>query len=292
MGALLDGVVTILAFPGPVPLPSALPPGLHRVIPAGLYHQREPGVASNTVLRLVERAPACALLWYQGQEPEPTPALILGNAIHCAALEPARFALDYAIAPDFGDCRLKGPKANREAWRARYPNRIWLSCDDGATVLGAAAAVRAHPLIGRMLEEGDPEVTIRWDDAETGLPCKGRVDWYAPGLRMVLDLKTTQDARARGFERTVAEYGYHRQEALYREGLYEIGEPEPSFVFAVVEKEPPYLCALYTLDAEAVRRGALANRRNLATLAACVARDEWPGLPDSIQTIHPPPWGD
>jgi len=47
-----------------------------------------------------------------------SPAMALGSAVHCAVLEPGRFALEYSPEPVFGDCRLKENKATRDLWRA------------------------------------------------------------------------------------------------------------------------------------------------------------------------------
>ena len=81
--------------------------GVFYDIPAEEYHQRELGVASKSTLDLVHHSPAHYYAWLQGLDKEPTPALEFGAAFHCASLEPERFARDYAIVPNFGDCRFK-----------------------------------------------------------------------------------------------------------------------------------------------------------------------------------------
>ena len=103
-------------------------------------------------------------------------------------------------------------------------------------------------------------------------------------------MKTTQDGRARAFEKSVANYGYARQAAFYRDGFAKVGVPVEAFVFVAVEKSAPWLVSLFMLDDESMQRGEAMVREDLRTLAECLERDEWPGHPVEIQTISLPPW--
>ena len=62
---------------------------------------------------------------------------------------------------------------------------------------------------------------------------------------MVVDLKSTIDASARGFAKSVRTYGYAFQCAWYlEEGLQPNGEKPTEFIFLAVEKKAPYLTAV------------------------------------------------
>jgi hypothetical protein len=58
------------------------------------------------------------LRWRVEHPRHDTDALDLGRAIHCAILEPERFASEYIAEPDFGDLRTNTAKAQRAAWLA------------------------------------------------------------------------------------------------------------------------------------------------------------------------------
>ncbi len=267
-----------------------LPPGIYPDVPDSVYHARTLGVASKSALDLVHRAPALYRAWIDGAEQEETEALAFGSAFHCALLEPERFDRTYVLEPAFGDCRKTENKNARDAWRKASEGKRPVSCADFATIRGMTDSVRAHPLAGKMLQGGVAEATLRWRDAETGIECKGRADYYVPGLGLVVDVKTTQDARAASFRKSVANFGYHRQEAFYRAGFDGAAAPVEHFVFLAVEKAAPYLVALYELDGDALDSGEASTRVDLRTLARCIERDEWPGYGNSIITLDLPPW--
>lgn len=267
-----------------------LPHGLHVGVPSAVYHARVPGMVSKGVLDLVHRTPAHLKAWLDGQEEEPTPALLFGAAQHCALLEPEIFETTYVVEPEFGDCRFKENKARRDEWRKKTEGYTKISREDNDAIKAICQAVRNHPLAGRMLVDGEPELTVRWRDAETGLECKSRADYYVRKHRMAVDIKTSFDASPAEFRRSVANYRYHVQDALYRDGFAAIGEAIEHFVFVVVEKRPPYAVALYSLDRDAVAKGHSQVRTDIARLAECVKADTWPGYPTSIQELNLPPW--
>ena len=256
------------------------------------YHAKALGTVSKTGLDYVARSPRHYKAWIDGDlEDEDSPALAFGRAMHCGILEPDRFAADYVTAPDFGDCRVTANKQARNEWRAANESKSHLSADDARTIGAMARAVWSHPLAKRLLGAGKPEVTVTWNDPETGLPCKSRADYYVAERELVVDVKSTLDASATAFRRDVSRYGYHRQDALYRAGFAANGRAVKHFVFVAVEKTPPYAVAVFSLDEDAIARGLDHTRRCIETLAHCVSTNTWPGYPDGIQEINLPPWG-
>lgn len=269
----------------------ALPHGVHRDVPESLYHARERGLANKSAIDHFRRSPAHYAAWLAGLlDEDETPALAFGSAFHCATLEPARFATDYAVEPDFGDCRFKDAKAARDEWRKRNAGRTLVSARDFERISGMVRSLRAHPLGGKMIEDGDPELTLRWRDEESGVECKARADYYVRRHRMAVDVKTATDASPEAFARAVVNYGYHRQEAFYRAGLAAVGEAVEHFVFLVVEKDPPYAVAIYALDEDARLVGRRQVVDDLARFASCLEADKWPSYGDGIQVLRLPPW--
>lgn len=269
-----------------------LGPGLYPDVPASDYHVRILGLASNSALLQVERAPRVYRAWVEGQIPDrDTEALFFGKALHCAVFEEDAFVRDYVVMPDFGDCRFKGPKAERDAWRKENRGKLVLSPEDATRIAGMRAALYRDEMAGPIIRAaGHNEITCRWRDPETDLQCKARGDRWAPSLRALADLKSCDDARGAAFRRSCEVYGYDKQEAFYRRGWGLVDEPIESFPFIACEKAYPHLVAVYEIDPKSIEEADEANRANLRLLADCLAKNEWPGLPARIQTLHLRPW--
>jgi hypothetical protein len=268
-----------------------LPPeGLAYGVPAEAYHQKHLGMISKSALDVLARSPAHYRAWLEGEGMKETPALTFGKAFHCCILEPQVFAATYSVLPDFGDCRVKANKEAKQAWFAANDGRTFISEDMLATIRGMEAAVRKHPAASRILLDGESEVTIRWTDESTGLPCKSRADYYVRDKRLVADLKSTEDASPEAFMRSVAKYRYHVQDALYRDGFRACGEAIDHFALVAVEKEPPFGVAVYTLDADAVAKGYSLARSNIELMSACLCNDSWPAYSNGVETLSLPRW--
>lgn len=277
-----------------------LPDGVHHDVSPVIYHQRHRGLVSKSVLDLVRRSPAHYKAWLDETAPdEDTPALRFGQAFHCALLEPERFAKEFATEPDFGDCRktdststedAKANKTRREEWRAEHEGATLLDADDGSAIRGMVASIHRHPLAGKMIRDGVSELTLKWTDSETGLTCKSRLDYYVESLGMIVDAKSTLDARWDPFRRDMVKFGYEVQDALYRNAALELGLAVQHFVFLAVEKVVPYAVATYTLDEAGIGSGFSKATAAMRELAHCVATDTWPGYDVGIQTIDWPHW--
>lgn len=251
------------------------------------YHA-DPAVSAS---HLHQVARSCLHYWarYVTKVPElvkPTAAMTMGSLVHCAVLEPGELLKRYGIAPD------RRTRRGKETAAAMQANGIEpVSESDLQQAQRMASAVRRHPVAAELLQQGQPETSIWWDDPETGLRCKCRPDWI--NGRICVDLKTTTDASPRGFAKSVANFRYHVQDAHYMAcGLFD------RFIFIAVEKEPPYAVACYHLDRcsrdfrvqMAIAEGRRLRDRDLQRIANCRAMAAWPGYGDELQTISLPGW--
>jgi hypothetical protein len=141
---------------------------------------------------------------------------------------------------------------------------------DHASVM--SAAVHAHPVAHRLLQDGIAEQPIYWADEATGIDCKGRPDYVTPGL--LVDLKTTNSAQPRAFLRDMEAYKTHMQLAFYFDGL---GGKREVHVIAV-ESAPPYDVVAYPVPMRVIREGRDEYRALLRKLARCIEADHWPGI--------------
>jgi hypothetical protein len=243
---------------------------------------------SSHGLMLVEQSPA-HFRQSQLAPRESSPAQALGTLVHLLTLEPEREAHEVAVAPEL-DRRTKAGKEAYDAFHVESQGKLIVTADDLARARAIREAVMAQPFARALLADGQAETTLLWRDQETGVDCKARPDWLCAGHQVVLDVKTARDASADAFARAAGSYAYHLQAALYLDALGQCGLGERTFVFLVVETEPPYAVALYQLDEAALHAGRIRYRRALAHYAECLASGLWPGYPTEIQPLSLPKW--
>jgi hypothetical protein len=256
------------------------------------YHAH-PAV-SKSGLDLIARSPLH--YWARYLDPnrvltEPTAAMRLGTAVHTLTLEADQFENRYVTAPSV-DRRTKEGKARWLEFEAEAGGRELISADDRATISRMAEAVWRHPAAAMLLHwQGKAETTHMWTDATTGVECKCRPDWLTNDGNLIVDLKTTEDASLRGFQRSVATYRYHCQASWYLDGVQaSTGHRPNQFIFVCVEKKPPYAVGVYASDAEMIQIGAETAARDLEVYATCKAADVWPSYSDQIEPLSLPPW--
>ena len=258
--------------------------------PAERYYQRELGVASNSALKLIrDKTPAHYRAWIDGDDEQETPAMTFGRAYHCRVLEPETFRHRYVLPPSFGDMRSSKNREQRDAWLAHHPAVILLSAEDHERIEAMHAALVSHPVVAGILRTGHSEVTMRWTDYDTGLQCKARADWWVPG-KLLMDLKTTDDASPNGFARSVVKYSYHVQHAHYCDGARACDAQVRNYLIVAQEKTPPYLVGVYHIDANAEYRGYELRQRSMKTMRQCLDSNTWPGYGAGITDLHLPEW--
>ena len=219
---------------------------------------------------------------------ESTEAMIFGSAFHDYILLPEVFQTAYTVLPEDFNGRTKDGKSYLETIKASGQTILkaeWLK-----DIQGMAAAVAAHPKAAALLTGGHPEVSIFWQDADTGIDCRCRPD-YIHSSGIIADLKSTADAGPAAFAKSCANFRYHVQDAFYSEGYYQAAGTWPrGFVFIAVEKTAPYAVACYTLDDVAKEKGRELYQQDLQTLQAAQAANEWPAYSDQIETLTLPAW--
>jgi len=250
------------------------------------YHKEE--AVSKSGLELFHRSPA----HYQAKELlEPTPAMIFGATYHTAILQPDLIEQDYIIAPEGLDGRTKDGKV----WKleAQATGKSIIPYDDWQTIKAMKKVLQNHSTAWALLSaEGPREISGFWIDKNTGLECKLRADLISSENHIVVDLKTTIDARSEPFIKQIANLHYHWQGYWYLAGVTEItGEEHKNFVIVAQEKDPPYAVVVYRLDDAMIYMGQEEIKILLDEFRACKEADKWPAyLPDEIQPISLPDW--
>lgn len=214
------------------------------------------------------------------RQPE-TPAMFEGTMLHVATLEPDTFEQRYAV------CGPRNTKAGKEqARQIEAAGQIAITQAQWNKAMGVRLAVAQNPMASALLSSGEPEVSIFERDEETGLPIKGRLDWIRPD-GTVVDVKTISSGKAgpQEFAKQIASFKYHLQAAHYTKLA-----ASDSFIFLVIEREPPYLIATYRIDQAALVEGENLRCRALRLVADCNTSGDWPGYTPELQTLSLPSW--
>lgn len=256
-------------------------PGIYYDLSNEDYHAA-PGI-SVSGLKAILRSPA----HFKSAEHQSTRAMEIGSAIHCAALEPERFAEMYHCA-DVIDRRAALYKRLADQYGGEYV----LTNNESALVSGMSQALRNHiewPYIGKDFQ---PEVSIFAVEPTYGLLVKCRFDAVSILRGCAIDLKKTQDARRDAFSRAIFNYQYHMQDAWYRK-VFELatGYALDDFRFFAVEEKKPHGVMAYSIGEESRMIGAALCEDALAIYAECLESDSWPCYGDApTEDIDIPGW--
>lgn len=243
-----------------------------------------------TLLKELKRSP----LHFQHarQHPRASAPMTLGTAAHCAALEPERFARDYAVWSSRTASGRMSPRTGK-AWEefcARHTGRAILTEDEADEALSIAAAVRGDPVASKYLESGEPEVSLTWTLGERA--CKGRVDWLTlhDGEPVIVGLKTARDCRPFVLGSAAAKLSYTAQWAWYHDGYRAITGREARMIEIVVESAAPHAVVVYVIPDEILDYGRDEYESLLHQLAVCEASGLWPGPAETEQVLSLPSW--
>lgn len=259
--------------------------GIYYNLPEKTYHAISDAVGQSTAQGYL-KSPAHARVRrdFAGAD--------FGSAAHSLILPHSKEAsegqVQVCILPDL-DLRFKAGKETKAAIVEANPGKIILTHEEGQTLEAMKAAVYGHKTASELFERVTAtEVTIIFPFG--GVKCKARLDAITSD-DIILDLKTTKDASFEGFGKSVANFGYAGQCAMYCEAFEWAFKRKPKkFVFIPVEKEPPFGVACYQLDKEAQTHGRKRILKALEIYALCKQYDSYPCYPDSLQTLKLPSW--
>ena len=285
------------------------------------YHSG-PGLSSTDIKDLISGTVE-AWLYKKANPKPPTPALILGNAIHCAVLEPDEFNNRYCLDVDApcaptrssteGKAEFKAYKEwfllregldqfdfemTSDEWKVawmkfRHPSfkKIILSGDDIKTCWAIAKNVKAHPMVSQMFAHGESEVTLFWIDRETGVLCKCRPDRLNEKFPCIPDLKSTQSAALEDFENDITVHDYHVSAYWYLWGAREVFQKDfENFVYIPCEKSEPNQVTFYTADEGSISVAEGLCRAGLLIYKRYLEDPAWKGYSLEPKSAGIRPW--
>ena len=167
---------------------------------------------------------------------------------------------------------------NWKAWEADHAGQLILKTSEYDIFRRMEERIRSHPDASQLIQ-GQEQVSIRWEDQETGLPLKVRLDVLGDGR--VVDIKTSADPTPGAFAKSIEKYGYHRQGGMYAPATeLLLGRPH-EFYFVVIRNVEPHDVWCYVLgkDRKTGRKwidiGTEQIRERIDALAAAIKSNHW-----------------
>lgn len=208
-----------------------------------------------------------------------------GTVAHTCLLEPGGVDSVVRIIPREA-LNANGHRKGSEwkQWKEENADFIDMKPDEFEGVRQMVVNVHAHPVAAMLLKNAIHfEYTIVWQDEETGLLLRARLDMVCRHLDGVVisEFKTTRAILARAFASDAARYRYYCQEAMYREAGEAMGWKVYGFPFICGDKSPAYQCEVRTLPGRALELGREVIHSTRRDLAHRLKTGDW----------HAPTWG-
>jgi len=174
-------------------------------------------------------------------------------------LEPESFSHRFFVLPKI-DRRTKEGKAAYAEIQEASKSKTLLDGDDYADAIACVQALNNHPEFATIMAQ-PRRVEVPFEFDLFGHRFKAKPDCIVDSMKLIIDIKTTDDASPHRWQWSAVDYGYHRQVYIYQQAVQLETNEWYRFVFAVVEKPKPSTrgipptVALYELDSDTVRMG-------------------------------------
>jgi hypothetical protein len=256
------------------------------------YHKID--AVSNSMLSLLKRSPWTFYKTYvtkdhaEKMESEETDAMRLGSAVHMLALKPEKFGAEYLV--------LDGPiNPTTEKTYGRESNKFkaWLEASailsEGRTILireefaeglAIAQSFQSHPEIAAIMASR-AEKFFEFESfghATVGglkIPLKCKLDFVCPELKLIVDLKSSQDPSEYDWSWSAGKLGYHRQAAFYIDMMELLYGERFDFLFGAVRSKKPYDSHVYRLGSKSINKGQEEYMRLIEQYAERKQSGDW-----------------
>jgi hypothetical protein len=245
-------------------------PSVHSAYP-GLSYEEYANIDGLSFSSDIKPLLVSGKAWKNREKKKPTKATTLGSAEHCAILEPEKFRDRYVVFD--GDRRKKEFKEFKE----EHDGKTILSSDDYCKIKTMADAIYSDKHASRLLLEPkhERELSMQWEDPDTQLVCKGRIDSVTPNT--LLDIKTTTcDFRPFLFDFFMRR-NYQAQLAFYRDGFAAITNTEPDISVIAVQNRAPWDVFVIKLSDSAIDDGRQKYKSALWKFMECIRNNDWSG---------------
>ena len=243
-----------------------------------------PGL-SKSKLDLIHKAPSKFECGYEHQDSK---EMGIGRLFHSMVLEPETLDRKYIRAPKIN----RRTKAGKEEWQefmdfAQFKEVV--ADDDWATAEGMTETLCSSETYDNFIKGGLNEISVYANLVDDVLS-RGRID-VINNDSYLIDLKTTKDITYGSFRNSVENFRYYVQAAYYLDLMTEAtGIPHDTFLIIAIERENPFLFKSYVLSPEYIEIGRMEYLQDLHVYKECLAKNDWPGMDQSIELLEPPKW--
>lgn len=257
-------------------------PGIYPGVPLEQYRRWQAWNPS-----LVKHARTSLLqVWHALHSPPapPTPQQVLGAAEHCAVLEPDEFPRRYVL--------WQGRRAGKayEQFELANAGMTILRDEEYDKCCAMRRAVVGHMVAAPIVTDPDAkrECSLCWDDPNTGLRCKGRVDLLSD---CIADLKTIRECSDFRMTRECCDYHYHMSMAAYRSGVEVLSGKQLPIRLVFVSSSAPHDVAVRSLEDDSLACGHERWCKCLAKIRRAIDLNHWPGVcEDRVWPLILPQW--
>ena len=214
-----------------------------------------------------------------------TKAMADGTAVHAFFLERDKFNSDFVIKP--ADMRLN-TKAGKE-WAQEHQSKIIIDSELGNNLYEMEKSFMDSPARLIYDNQGQSELSYFWDDLGL-VKGKCRPDWISDDGNIVVDIKTTTDASPYGFQKSIANWGYHLQLGWYLRGLQKLGLPAKEFIFIAIEKTPPFSVGVYRANKDMITYANDEINNLVYDIDESLKSDDFPDYTPEILDLGLPNW--
>jgi len=228
--------------------------------------------------------------------------MVFGSLVDTILTEPERLEKNFFILPE----TYTDAKGNQKPWHpnsntckkilqeAAESGKACVKQPDIERASAISLAVHKHKTASEWVK-GKKQVTIIWTDPETQVKCKGRIDLYLEGERLI-DMKVTDDPHPVAFSRTATYLKYHVQAAMYLMGLYcaEVGKYAEDwnmpFSFIAAEANKPHDVMAYNMTQESLDAGKFVFQEAVRLYADCKETGTWNGRSQFAEDLSIQQW--
>lgn len=142
--------------------------------------------------------------------------------------------------------------------------------------------------IKKLIEGTEYQLSLFWEDAETGLSLKTRPDICKRKKNVIVNLKTAEDGSPKKFSRDLVNYDYPLQACLEISGCLATGlmEQVDNYFWLVVEKNAPYNATIYEFDKADIALCMDELRFLIYKIAKAKEENHYPGYTDQADNKH------
>jgi exodeoxyribonuclease VIII len=195
--------------------------------------------------------------------------LSIASAVNDYIVGQDLFDVNYIVSEKFD----KRTKLGKEAF-ARFLDfangKTILSEDEMMMIQQMSISVKMNSDFIELFDNSECEISCYTTDEITGLKIKLRPDVLSDEKNTVVDLRSCLESSPSKFECDVNEYSYSLSAAFYLDFL-----EKKDYVFAAVEKKPPYQTSLFLLDDSLIKEGRKEYRMALDLLNWSNSNNFW-----------------